>query len=273
MRLAYVELAKLASLEEITAFWNSQNHLDGLFIQKKIDITDIKREGIVFGRPTRMEIGVYRLILEIDHVHRVTICERGQVFKQCVREFPESCLSVETVGDYGFTGLDPWERWQMMFLYQELFNTPKFDAREMLAARRSADTMDLTNYIEKMVDVKKYWNYTKQTSFFHESGAAWIGMEVRSRYVPASTTVGGVGSHWGGVFKPRTKSDRLWCSLESQCTLVSSQRCALRLIYPCLLLSRGDAGNWPRYIMLILPHIPCRDCQAYQNPLKITPIA
>lgn len=158
MRLAYVELATLASLEEIASFWDSQNQLDGLFTQKKIGITDFKREGIVFGRPTRMDLGVCRPILEIDHVHRGTICASGHALKQCSRDFPESCLSLETVGDYGFKGLNPWEHWQMMLLDQELFNAPKFDAREMLAARRSADNMALTNYIEKMVDVEKYWN-------------------------------------------------------------------------------------------------------------------
>ena len=46
----------------------------------------------------------------------------------------------------------------MMLLYQELFDAPTFDAREMLAARRSADDGAFQNYIEKMVDVKKYWN-------------------------------------------------------------------------------------------------------------------
>lgn len=49
----------------------------------------------------------------------------------------------------------------MMLLYQELFDSPSFDAREMLAARRDANPEALQKYIEKMVDVKKYWNNNK----------------------------------------------------------------------------------------------------------------
>lgn len=86
-----------------------------------------------------MDLGVYRLMLEIDHIHRGSIFAYGHKFKSSHKEFPESCLSVETVVDYGFDELDPWERWHMVLLYQELFDALTFDAREMLAARRSAD--------------------------------------------------------------------------------------------------------------------------------------
>ena len=166
MRTAYFELAASASLEEIAAFWKSQNQLDGLFNQKGIDIGDFKRGGIIFGRPESMDLGVYRLILEIDHVHRGTICACGHTFHPCHMKFPEPCLSLETVGDYGFNGLNQWEHWQMMLLYQELFNSPIFEAREMLAARRSADHEALTKYIEKMVDVSKYQNIYKAGTLF-----------------------------------------------------------------------------------------------------------
>ena len=54
----------------------------------------------------------------------------------------------------------------MMLLYQELFDASTFDAREMLAARRSADYGAFQNYIEKMVDVKKYWNIYKADLLF-----------------------------------------------------------------------------------------------------------
>lgn len=86
------------------------------------------------------------------------ICSYGHTFDPCHKTFPESCLSVETVEDYGFNSLNPWERWQMMFLYQELFNALDFDAREILAARCSVDHEASDKYIEKMVDVKKYCN-------------------------------------------------------------------------------------------------------------------
>ena len=161
MRSRYLLLALSATLEEIATFWNSQNRLDGLFSQKRILVTDFEREGIIFGRPTRMDLEDYRLMLEIDYIHRGSICAYGHTFKSSHQEFPESCLSVETVVDYGFDKLIPWERWHMMLLYEELFDAPTSDAREMLAARRSADDGAFQNCIEKMVDVKKYWNTYK----------------------------------------------------------------------------------------------------------------
>ena len=166
MRAVYLQLALLSTLEEIATFWNSQDGLGGLFVQKEIIVTDFEREGVVFGRPKRMDLGVYRLMLEIDHIRRGSICACRHRFEPGQKEFPESCLSVETVVDYGFNNLNPWERWHMMVLYQELFNAPTFDAREMLAVRRSADYEAFQNYIEKMVDVKKYWNIYKADILF-----------------------------------------------------------------------------------------------------------
>lgn len=116
----------------------------------------LKREDIVFGRPRKMDFGVYRLMLEIDHVHRGTICAcERKYFQPMPQKGPKSCLRVETVGDYGFDGLNPWERWHFKLLYRELLDVPAFDAREMLVARRSAVQEALQNYIEKLVDVKK----------------------------------------------------------------------------------------------------------------------
>lgn len=58
MRDAYFELAASAFLEEIAALWDSQNQLNGLFREHGIDVTDFEREGIVFGRPKKMDLGV-----------------------------------------------------------------------------------------------------------------------------------------------------------------------------------------------------------------------
>lgn len=74
MRSAYFEFGRCASLEEIATSWNSRGQLNGLFNQKRIEITDFECEDIVFGRPRKMDLGVYCLMLEIDHVHRGTIC-------------------------------------------------------------------------------------------------------------------------------------------------------------------------------------------------------
>ncbi len=52
--------------------------------------------------------------------------------------------NVETVGDYGFDGSDPWDS----------FAAPKFKAGEMLAVRLRADDTALEKDIEKMMDVK-----------------------------------------------------------------------------------------------------------------------
>ena len=54
----------------------------------------------------------------------------------------------------------------MVLLYQELFDAPKFDTHEVLVARRSADLKTLQKDIEKMVDVKKYWNIYKTDLLF-----------------------------------------------------------------------------------------------------------
>lgn len=59
-------------------------------------------------------------------------------------------------GFNGFNGFNPRECWQMKLSYQELFNSPKFDSYEMLAARRSTDHEASTKYIEKMVHLSKY---------------------------------------------------------------------------------------------------------------------
>ena len=166
MRTAYFELTTSASSEEIATFRNSQTQLDGLFNQKRIDVGDFERESIVVGRPQQMDLGVYRFILEINHVHKGMICARGNTCHPCHKKYPEPSSRLKTAGGYGFHGLNPWERWQMMLLYQKLFDPPKFQTHEMLAARRSADHEALTKYVEKMVNVKKYKNRYKTDILF-----------------------------------------------------------------------------------------------------------
>ena len=161
-RFVYFKSATSASLEEMAAFWKSQKQLNGLFKQKRTDITDFKRKSIVLGRPKKTDPRVYRLVLEIDHIHRGRICACEHTFNP----YPKSCLSFETIRDYGFDGSNSREWWQMVLLYQELFDAPKFDTHEVLVARRSADLKSLQKDIEKMVDVKKYWNIYKTDHLF-----------------------------------------------------------------------------------------------------------
>ena len=69
---AYIELAGKASLLEIIDFWDTYGRLDRLFEAKGIHITIFKAAGISFGRPTKMELGVYQSMVEINHIHRGT---------------------------------------------------------------------------------------------------------------------------------------------------------------------------------------------------------
>lgn len=162
---AYLELAQKASLEEIADAWGKEYLLNDLFRAKYIDIVDFERVGIRFGRPRKLELGVYRLMLEVDRVHRGSLCKCCHFFGSCHR-FPESFLSHESVMDYGFDTLSPWERWQMMALWQEIFASKKFNTREMLAARGSGDGETLQRYIEGIVDTRKYWNKYKAGMLF-----------------------------------------------------------------------------------------------------------
>jgi hypothetical protein len=96
------------------------------------------------------------------------------VFNGCrCKRFPEPRLSIETVGDYGFDMLSPWERWQMIQLYAELFKTRGFDVREMLAARRNDDPVALQRYVERMVDVRNKYKAGALFPDLKGSGYSW----------------------------------------------------------------------------------------------------
>lgn len=166
MAEAYAELAMKASFLEISDFWGTYGRLDGLFDAKGIDITSFRSAGIAFGRPTKMELGVYRLMMEINHVHRGTWCRCATFHEKSCKKFPESRFSIESVAEYGFDQLSPWERWQMTNLWEEIFTSKDFDAREMLAARRSKDGSALQTYVEKMVDTRRYYHKYKTGALF-----------------------------------------------------------------------------------------------------------
>ena len=163
---AYIELAKRAALSEIARHWEVHSQLNDLFKRKNIDISDFERAGISFGRPNKDRLGVYRLMVEVKHFQRGVFCACARSYTPCCKRFPESWLSAESVVEYGFDKLNPWERWQMVLLYQELFKSTKFDAREMYAARRSPDHRALQKYIERMVDVRQYQNMYKAGALF-----------------------------------------------------------------------------------------------------------
>ncbi len=163
---AYLDLATQAPFLEIVDFWVAYSQLDGLFEAKGIKISEFKMAGISFGRATKMGRGVYQLMVEINHVHRGIWCQCQIFHGRCCREFPESRFSVESVMEYGFDKLSPYERWQMMVLWEDIFTSKNFDPREMLAARRDGDGAALQNYVERMVDTRRYYNKYKTGLLF-----------------------------------------------------------------------------------------------------------
>jgi hypothetical protein len=167
MAHAYLELARRAPIAEIARFWEDNRYqLDCLFLAKGINISQFLKAGISFGRPSHDDLGIYRLMVEVRHFHRGIYCACAQFNGCSCKQFPESRLSPETVMDYGFHLLSPWERWQMVQLYAEIFAAKGFNVREMLAARRSEDGRALQRYVERMVDVRKYHNKYKAGGLF-----------------------------------------------------------------------------------------------------------
>jgi len=166
MAEAYKELARKASFSEILHFWDAHSRLDGLFEAKGINIVEFQTAGIFFGRPTKMELGVYQLMVEINHVHRGIWCRCAILHESSCKRFPESRFSTESVVEYGFDKLNLWERWQMMVLWEDVFTSKKFDAREMLAPRRNEDGWALQAYVERMVDTRRYYNKYKTGVLF-----------------------------------------------------------------------------------------------------------
>lgn len=164
MASAYLELIELSSHQEICEHWRRNGSLDGMFEAKKIDISGFKVQGISFGRPSRMGFGVYQLMVEIYHLHRGTWCTCST--RQNCRNSPETRFSFESMADYGLLNLNPWERWSMINMWEEVFNQPAFDPRDMLAARRSADSGALQMYVGSLVDIKKYFNKYKTHVLF-----------------------------------------------------------------------------------------------------------
>ena len=65
---AYFELAKCSSIAEIACSWEENRYnLDSLFFTKGIDISKFQKSGISFGRPSYADLGIYRLMVEVQH--------------------------------------------------------------------------------------------------------------------------------------------------------------------------------------------------------------
>lgn len=117
MTQVYLDLAHILPLKEIAEFWEANYNLDGLLKAKGIDVSEFERAGISFGRPEKLQMGVYRFMAEVHHFHRGIYCNCSTWRETECRESLESHLNIESIMDYGFDALGPWERWQMMTLY------------------------------------------------------------------------------------------------------------------------------------------------------------
>ena len=122
---AYIDSAMKASFSEIRNFWDIYSRLDGLFEARDINITMFNTVCVSFGRPTKMELGVYRLMVEINPVHRGIWCRCGTFHERSCKWFSESRFSTESVIEYAFDELSPWERWQMTVLWEDISTARK----------------------------------------------------------------------------------------------------------------------------------------------------
>ncbi|AEO64587.1 uncharacterized protein THITE_2110883 [Thermothielavioides terrestris NRRL 8126] len=131
-------------------------------------------------------MGIYRLIAEVSHALSGCFCacfqqQRHDSAEQrmyCRGDKFETHLSQESAGDYGFHGASPWERWQLLNFYRHVFRQPRFDAREMLAARRdAADPGALEDYLDCLLP-----GFRRQMANFVLADAMFPRLRVRVRF-------------------------------------------------------------------------------------------
>ncbi|KAF2472426.1 uncharacterized protein BDR25DRAFT_366441 [Lindgomyces ingoldianus] len=147
-----------SSLGEIAHAWKNDSLLT-LMKARGIDVYELELNDIVPQRPRLEEFGIYRLIAEVSHAlsGRFCLCFRPKEFNSdssCHSKAHlkhETHLSRETDGDYGFHGVNAWERWQLFSFYAKIFNHPHFDARAMQRARHDPDPGALDSYLERLI--------------------------------------------------------------------------------------------------------------------------
>ncbi|KAL9632463.1 MAG: hypothetical protein Q9164_005307 [Protoblastenia rupestris] len=146
----YVQLAKRgASLEEIARAYEEKT-LPILMRRKGLNISTFQAKGIAFHRPDLEELGIYRLIAEVNHTLSGRFCYCHLPKRNCHPKF-ETHLSRESDGDYGFHGTNTWERWQLFNFYKHVFGHQNFDARKMQEAKRQPDKEKLDQYLDSLV--------------------------------------------------------------------------------------------------------------------------
>lgn len=65
------------------------------------------RERTQLSRPSHDDLGIYRLMVEVQHFCRGIYYAYTYLDSCSCKRFPESCLSLEMAMDYGFYLLDP----------------------------------------------------------------------------------------------------------------------------------------------------------------------
>lgn len=146
----YVQLAEGgASLKEIARAYEVKT-LPILMRRRSLKVSTFRAKGIAFHRPDLEELGIYRLIAEVNHTLSGRFCYCHLSKGDCHPKF-ETHLSRESDGDYGFHGTNPWERWQLLNFYKHIFGHQNFDARKMQEARRHSDKGKLDQYLESLV--------------------------------------------------------------------------------------------------------------------------
>lgn len=106
--------------------------------RKGLNISTFETSGIAFHRPDLEELGIYRLIVEVNHTLSGRFCSCHLPKQNCHPKF-ETHLSQESDGDYGFHGTNTWKRWQLFNFYRHVFNHRNFDAQKIQEAKRHAD--------------------------------------------------------------------------------------------------------------------------------------
>ncbi|SPQ26564.1 0ef9ec9b-e7cd-408d-9642-6b6389a9ed80 [Thermothielavioides terrestris] len=182
----YLQLADSgASLSAIARAWRTSS-LPDLFHKHGINPTPYLHPLTRLSPPKRDEMGIYRLIAEVSHALSGCFCacfqqQRHDSAEQrmyCRGDKYETHLSLESAGDYGFHGASPWERWQLLNSYRHVFRQPRFNAREMLAARRdAADPGALEDYLDWLLP-----GFRRQIANFVLADAMFPRLRVRVQF-------------------------------------------------------------------------------------------
>ncbi|KAL3422702.1 hypothetical protein PVAG01_06858 [Phlyctema vagabunda] len=141
-------IAALASAYESRTFSSFMN-------ARGQDLSYFEANGILFHQPDVDELGIYRLIAEVNHTLSGCYCFCWRPKEYCHPKF-ETRLSRESDGDYGFHGTNPWERWQLLNFYKYVFQHPRFDAKAMQKAKRHPEThktagSQLERYLNELI--------------------------------------------------------------------------------------------------------------------------